>query len=485
MSVEVESDTKSADKRPSRGKKVNYSNLNKGIPQEEDKDEDSSSQLETAESGAGSSESDAPLVDPFYEQPGTSIQTGTHEFSFPDFQVDTALAREDEENNKLRLELEALKKQELLLAKRVEADELRKQLAEQKAKVARLRGNFLKTESRAEKRVPSHSKVKTSMKHSKHENSAELFPTIDDDVDINKLRKNKSLKKSVKKQLKELALDNSPSENSDNSPFPVDSQSEAESALISNTSLDKKEKRKALKLVEKPESDSNLSFSTSDSDVSSSNEKRKKKKKSKKSGIKAKASDSVRHPQKYPQAFLRYEFVSSNLSFDKLDLNLFVAGELEIISDRKIKDLERSGRINLLKKIMYLSTSYDFSTLKSFYAACLREIEVGNRTWSDDFSSVETAILQKFVPKARSFSHFGKKTNYKNKRPVEGQTEKEGKLWFCPFYQRNKCEHKGNHLKVINGRNHYCQHVCATCWQKDSKKLEHPECSSACPYAKA
>lgn len=74
MSVEVESDTKSADKRPSRGKKVNYSNLNKGIPQEEDKDEDSSSQLETAESGAGSSESDAPLVDPFYEQPGTRQQ---------------------------------------------------------------------------------------------------------------------------------------------------------------------------------------------------------------------------------------------------------------------------------------------------------------------------------------------------------------------------------------------------------------------------
>ena len=91
-------------------------------------------------------------MDPYYEQPGTSIQTGTHEFSFSDFQVKTELAREDEENNKLKLELEALKKQELLLAEQVEADELRKQLAEQKAKVARLKGNFLKTESRTEKR---------------------------------------------------------------------------------------------------------------------------------------------------------------------------------------------------------------------------------------------------------------------------------------------------------------------------------------------
>lgn len=117
----------------------------------------------------------------------------------------------------MRLEIEALKKQELLLAKRVEADELRKQLAEQKAKVARLRGNFLKTESRTdmtEKRVP----VKNLTKLDKSESaaSAGLFPVTDDDVDINKLRKNKSLKKSVKKQLKELALDNSPSESSKN-----------------------------------------------------------------------------------------------------------------------------------------------------------------------------------------------------------------------------------------------------------------------------
>ena len=56
-------------------------------------------------------------------------------------------------------------------------------------------------------------------------------------------------------------------------------------------------------------------------------------------------------------------------------MNLFCAGELEIIGNAKIKEVERSGRINLLKKIMYLNTSYDFKTLKSYYAACLNEIE--------------------------------------------------------------------------------------------------------------
>ena len=27
------------------------------------------------------------------------------------------------------------------------------------------------------------------------------------------------------------------------------------------------------------------------------------------------------------------------------------------------------------------------------------------------------------------------------------------------------------------------QHICASCWQKISKKLEHTECSSACPHS--
>ena len=81
----------------------------------------------------------------------------------------------------------------------------------------------------------------------------------------------------------------------------------------------------------------------------------------------------MRKSQRYPQAHLRYEYVSSNVSFEKLDLNLFLAGEIEIISDRRRKEKERNGRLDLLKKIMYLSTSYDFNTLKSYYAAVLRK----------------------------------------------------------------------------------------------------------------
>lgn len=159
-------------------------------------------------------------------------------------------------------------------------------------------------------------------------------------------------------------------------------------------------KKVTLRIFDKEsDTESQYSFSSSDSDESNENKKKKKSKKKIKSGIKAKASDSVRKSQRYPQAQLRFDFVSANVTFDKLDLNLFVAGELEIITDVRTKDKEKDGRLNLLKKIMYLSTSYDFNTLKSYYAAVLREIELGKKSWSDDFQYIEAAILSKHVPK--------------------------------------------------------------------------------------
>ena len=42
---------------------------------------------------------------------------------------------------------------------------------------------------------------------------------------------------------------------------------------------------------------------------------------------------------------------------------------------------------------MYLSTSYELETLKSYYKGVLREIEMGLKIWRDDFQYVESAVL--------------------------------------------------------------------------------------------
>ena len=42
----------------------------------------------------------------------------------------------------------------------------------------------------------------------------------------------------------------------------------------------------------------------------------------------------------WPQSKLQYEYAGSNVKFDELQFNLFVAGELEIISNKKIDEIE-------------------------------------------------------------------------------------------------------------------------------------------------
>jgi hypothetical protein len=64
-----------------------------------------------------------------------------------------------------------------------------------------------------------------------------------------------------------------------------------------------------------------------------------------------------------------------------LQFNLFVAGELEIISNKKIDEIEKTGRIKLLKKISYYTELYEWKgRIQKLYAHIIRQIENGLAT---------------------------------------------------------------------------------------------------------
>ena len=65
-------------------------------------------------------------------------------------------------------------------------------------------------------------------------------------------------------------------------------------------------------------------------------------KKSKTSGIFHHPSDEVVQKPLWPLSKLQYEYSGSNVKFDELQFNLFVAGELEIISNKKIDEIEKN-----------------------------------------------------------------------------------------------------------------------------------------------
>ena len=230
-----------------------------------------------------------------------------------------------------------------------------------------------------------------------------------------------------------------------------------------------------------------ISSSSSDSDDSSSDDqshsnskakKKNKRKKKKKSGISANVSDKVKFPQEEPHAHLQYEHVNKHVKFQDLNFKSLVAGELELLSAEDLSKEERQGRLRLLKKIVYYSSSYEFEGLKAYYAAWLRDIELGIKKWSDDPHEIETAILTKHLLKNKS-STFKKISN-------QGVSQQSDRIWFCSLYQRNKCAHKSTHLQVVKCKQRMVTHICATCWQKDiKKKLEHLECSSSCPHISA
>ncbi|CAG2194904.1 unnamed protein product [Mytilus edulis] len=224
-------------------------------------------------------------------------------------------------------------------------------------------------------------------------------------------------------------------------------------------------------------SSNSSSEDSSDYELSAKLSSRKKSKKLK-SGLKIKSADKVINPQSFPHNFLQYEYVSKDLEFKQLNFKMLVAGELEIINNFCKNKLEKEGRLKLLQKIAYFSSIYNWASVLEFYAAWLRLIELGRKTWSDDSQILENVML--------SGQSLPKEVRQANFRSVSKNQNGKEQIWFCVKYQRNKCEHSNStHTTVIRGITRTVHHICASCWQKEHIQKTHPECSDNCPNKKA
>ena len=72
-----------------------------------------------------------------------------------------------------------------------------------------------------------------------------------------------------------------------------------------------------------------------------------------------------------------------------------MAGELEIISSDNIKSVERDSRLAFKKK--WYSSIYQWQALLDFYAAFVRQVELGQKKWGDDTVRLEVQLLSKHV----------------------------------------------------------------------------------------
>ena len=228
-----------------------------------------------------------------------------------------------------------------------------------------------------------------------------------EELTLNKLRSDNVIKTKAKNQVKKiLELE---SNDTDTDSTYSSSNTDTDSTCSSSNS-----------------SSSDSSSSCSSSDNSAKKIKKYKSKSKRKSGIYDKPSDEVVKKQLWPQSKLQYEYAGSKNSFEDLEFNLFVAGELEIISGNKISDKEKKGRIKLLKKISYFYELYEWKCIKKLYAHIIRQIENGLADWTHDFSEVETPLLIKYV----KIEQRGKESDQKK------IAKKDEHVFYCPFYQR-------------------------------------------------
>ena len=200
--------------------------------------------------------------------------------------------------------------------------------------------------------------------------------------------------------------------------------------------------------------------------------------KGKRSGL-----DIVKHdcivirPQRCPHTHLRNEFAAVNIKFRDLSLRLFVAGEVEIISTTD-EVVERKGRENLLRRIMYHAGKYDWAYILDFYAAVIKSIESGEKEWGDSFQEIEHMVLGMRVPLGSEVS------SEKNvsKRAEFSSSPAQKSILFCAPFQKGECSHTEHaHESKLWGRQVVVRHICAKCWQTEKVLSAHSQNSSECP----
>ena len=178
-----------------------------------------------------------------------------------------------------------------------------------------------------------------------------------------------------------------------------------------------------------------------------------------KSGKYAKTNTRLKKQEEWPHTNVMRKY-TKRTSFEQLEFDGFVAGETNIILAMN-DESEARGRLKLLCRLSHwLCRSKDWGVVKGLYEAIVESIELGEEDWLSDFSHYESMIQP----------YRGDK---EDRRKQKDKTE----IYWCKFYQKNNCNEASPHMAQVKPDEAPVPviHICASCFQKDGKRLEHSE----------
>ena len=107
------------------------------------------------------------------------------------------------------------------------------------------------------------------------------------------------------------------------------------------------------------------------------------------------------------------------------------------------------------------------------------EIERGHLSWGDSFLVLQSTTLA--GSSLNSTFNGGHSSRGSSSSFTAGTGKVEGTI-FCKNYQRGACPQSRDHYGLFYGENRLLKHICATCWQKEKKVVNHPETADECPF---
>ena len=128
--------------------------------------------------------------------------------------------------------------------------------------------------------------------------------------------------------------------------------------------------------------------------------------KSSKSGYDIKVHENIRNKVLWPHGFLsKLQFIT-NTEPDNLNMDAFIYGYTAILLSLSGKHEELEGRLRHLKQIMWHCINHNWKSAREFHYSVVREIEVGNMIWSDEYKMgmMSLAAVHQKQPYARNAS---------------------------------------------------------------------------------
>ena len=197
----------------------------------------------------------------------------------------------------------------------------------------------------------------------------------------------------------------------------------------------------------------------------------------------------IKQVVKYPHEKLDPRHVTDR-DFDKLEFNILIAGELELIALHSMSEQERSARIDVAKVLCYHKKYLDDRSLREGYDSIMKQVEQGNIQWAHNLGEklhqhldYRANVILRDRMNNEGFTKVENRKQQDKRGPTGGETTVKDRVFYCLDYNLGTCPQSDHHEGRIGTKKVTKFHFCKRC-HKDNEYKSHRDTDTSCPKRK-